>query len=69
MKISTPEGIKDAEPLEFSLEEAERPIKLILADGTVLFCRATIASVARYLDNDGNLQYGVNTMLSVVKIN
>ena len=69
MKISTPEGIKDAEPLEFSLEEAERPIKLVLADGTVLFCRSVVASVARYLDNDGNLQYGVNTMLSVVKIN
>ena len=37
MKLNTPEGIKDAEPLEFSLEEAERPIKLILADGNVPF--------------------------------
>lgn len=68
MRLNTPEGIKDAEPLEFSLEEAERPIKVTLEDGTVLLCRATVSSVARYTTGNGDVEYAVNTTLSVVKI-
>lgn len=68
MKINTPEGLKEAEPMEFSLEEAERPVKVILADGTTLFCRCTFGAIFRYTDNTGDVQYGVNTNVSVVKI-
>lgn len=68
MKINTPEGLKEARPLEFSIEEPERTIKITLEDGTVLLCRATIASVALWQSDKGDTQYFVNTNLSVVKI-
>ena len=68
MKITTPQGLMEAEPLEFSLEEAERPVKAILSDGTTLFCRSTIAAVFRYADSNGEIQYCVNTTTAVTKI-
>ncbi len=69
MKLLTPDGLIDAEPMDYSLEEAERPVRITVADGTVLQWRPTVAVVCRYTNKDGTLSYHVTQGCSVVILN
>jgi hypothetical protein len=68
MKIPTPEGIVDGKPLEFSLQEAEKPVKIVLEDGRVLQWRATVGAVFCWKDSNGVDQFCVTHNTSAVQI-
>jgi hypothetical protein len=54
--------------MDYSLEEAERPIRIVVADGAVLQWRPTVAIVCRFKDANGEWCYNVTHGSSVVQL-
>lgn len=68
MRINIGGGQVDATPMEFSLEEAERPVRIILEDGRIVQWRATVAAVFTWKDEHGIDQFMVSHNTSAVQI-
>lgn len=66
--MNTPEGEKECTGLEYRIEDVEPPVRLVLADGTVLLSRVTIGGVYTFEQNNGEIGYFVMHQHSVQKV-